>query len=200
LLSVLVSGEKQGVYTREEVLSNAVLLLVTGHKTTLNLLGNGTLAFIHHPDQWYQLKQDPAGRAGRATEECLRYDAPVKSLQRIAAEDVELYGKRLRKNDRVLWVISSANRDPEAFPAPDRFDIARDPKTGRRVPLFHPRWQRWSRHFAWSEDFMIIVGHTATGRVTVAALHLDRPELLNLRRVLRAVGEHPPAGDLPAGV
>src|SRR5438552_1409746 len=116
LLSVLVSGEKQGVYTREEVMSNAILLLVAGHETTLNLLGNGTLAFIQHPDQWHQLKQDPAGRVVRATEECLRYDAPVKSRGRTAVEDVELHGKRIRQNDRVLCFISAANRDPEVFP------------------------------------------------------------------------------------
>jgi cytochrome P450 len=127
LLSVLVSGEKQGVYTREEVLANAILLLQAGHETTINLLCNGILAFIQHPDQWHQLKQDPAGRAVRATEECLRYDAPVKSLGRTAVEDVELHGKRIRQHDRVLWFISAANRDPRVFPEPDRFHIARDP-------------------------------------------------------------------------
>jgi len=62
-----------------------------------------------------------------ATEECLRYDPPVKSLQRIAAEDVELRGNVLRKLDRARWFIPSANRDPGKFPEPDRFDIARDP-------------------------------------------------------------------------
>src|SRR5262249_1838158 len=127
LLSVLVSGEKQGVYTREEVLANAILLLQAGHETTINLLCNGILAFIQHPDQWHQLKQDPAGRAVRATEECLRYDAPVKSLGRTAVEDVELHGKHIRQNDRILWFISAANRDPRVFPEPDRFNIARDP-------------------------------------------------------------------------
>ncbi|MCZ6678117.1 MAG: HNH endonuclease signature motif containing protein [Candidatus Poribacteria bacterium] len=69
---------------------------------------------------------------------------------------------------------------------------ARDAQTGRRVSLFNPRRQRWSRHFTWSEDFMFIIGRTATGRTTVEALHLNRAELLNLRRVLHAVGEHPP--------
>jgi len=69
---------------------------------------------------------------------------------------------------------------------------ARDPRTGRVVPLFHPRRQRWSRHFGWSEGFLFIVGRSATGRATVEALHLNRPELLNLRRILRAAGEHPP--------
>ena len=71
---------------------------------------------------------------------------------------------------------------------------APDPQTGHLMPLFHPRRQRWSRHFVWSEDFMLITGRTATGRATIAALHMNGPELLNLRRVLWAVGEHPPAG------
>jgi hypothetical protein len=69
---------------------------------------------------------------------------------------------------------------------------ARDPQTGRVVPLFNPRRQRWSQHFAWSEDALFVIGRTATGRATVEALHLNRAELLNLRRVLQAAGEHPP--------
>jgi 5-methylcytosine-specific restriction endonuclease McrA len=67
-----------------------------------------------------------------------------------------------------------------------------DPQTGRMVRLFHPRHQRWSRHFTWSEDFTVIIGRTATGRATVAALHFNRLELCNLRRLLRAIGAHPP--------
>lgn len=70
---------------------------------------------------------------------------------------------------------------------------AHDPETGRRVPLFHPRRQKWSRHFAWSDDFTHIIGRTATGRATVEALQLNRPELVNLRRILHGAGEHPPA-------
>ena len=69
---------------------------------------------------------------------------------------------------------------------------AHDPQTGQLVSLFNPRRQRWSRHFAWSEDTLLIVGRTAIGRATVETLQLNRPELLNLRRVLRAAGEHPP--------
>jgi hypothetical protein len=72
---------------------------------------------------------------------------------------------------------------------------ARDPQTGRVVPLFNPRRQRWPQHFEWSKDFRLVVGRTATGRATVAALHLNRAELVNLRRALRAVGEHPPDAD-----
>jgi cytochrome P450 len=126
-ISVLASGEKAGVFTRHQVLVNTSLLLLAGHETTINLLCNGTLAFINHPDQWELLKQDPEGRAKLATEECLRYDSPVKSIQRIASEDVEMRDKVIRKNDRVRWFISSANRDPAMFQNPDTFDINRWP-------------------------------------------------------------------------
>src|ERR671915_429656 len=127
LLSVLAEAEKRGVYNREETLSNALLLLVAGHETTINLICNGTLSFIRHPKQWELFKQGPSAKTARATEECLRYDSPVKSIQRIATEDVELRGKVIRKDDRVRWFITSANRDPEVFPEPARFDIERYP-------------------------------------------------------------------------
>jgi cytochrome P450 len=126
-ISVLARGEKQGVFNRHQVLVNTSLLLLAGHETTINLLCNGTLAFTRHPDQWELLKENPGERAKEATEECLRYDSPVISIQRIATEDVEMRGKVLRKNDRVRWFISSANRDPEAFPNPEMFDIFRQP-------------------------------------------------------------------------
>ncbi len=70
---------------------------------------------------------------------------------------------------------------------------ARDPVSNNIVPLYHPRHQRWRDHFAWSDDFTLIVGLTPTGRATIQALHLNREELVNLRRVLYAMGEHPPA-------
>lgn len=70
-----------------------------------------------------------------------------------------------------------------------------DPVTGQRVPLFHPRRQRWRDHFTWSEDFSLIVGLTGIGRATVEALHLNRPSLVNLRRVLFGAGEHPPVDE-----
>jgi hypothetical protein len=69
---------------------------------------------------------------------------------------------------------------------------ARDPKTGRLVRLFNPRRQHWSRHFTWDEGFTLIRGRTAVGRVTVEALRLNRAGLVNLRRALRGIGEHPP--------
>ena len=127
LLSVLARGETTGVFTRDQVVANAILLLLAGHETTINLICNGTLAFIEHPEQWERFKQDPAQLMKPATEECLRYDAPVKSIQRIAAEDVEMRGKVLKKDERVRWFITSANRDPDKFPEPDTFDIQRYP-------------------------------------------------------------------------
>jgi cytochrome P450 len=130
LLSLLAVGETTGVLTRDAVVGNAITLLMAGHITTIDLICNGTLAFIQHPEQWELLKQrllqDPS-TVIRATEECLRYDGPIKSIQRIASEDVEMRGKVLRKNDRIRWFVCSANRDPEKFVDPDKFDISRWP-------------------------------------------------------------------------
>jgi len=126
LLSALAGGERRGVYTRQEVLANAIMVLFAGHETTISLIGNGILAFVRHPEQWASLRRKPSStRVAQATEECLRYDPPVKALQRIAVADVERRGKVMRKDDRILWCIASANRDPEVFERPDAFDISR---------------------------------------------------------------------------
>jgi cytochrome P450 len=126
-LSVLGGGERDGVFDRHQVLVNAALLLFAGHETTMNLICNGMLAFLRHPDAWAHLTDDPEGHVRLATEECLRYDAPVKSTQRIAAVDVDLGGRRIRAGDRIRWIIAAANRDPSAFENPDTFDISRQP-------------------------------------------------------------------------
>ena len=126
LLSVLATGEKDGSLSRDEVLGNTLLLLVAGHQTTINLIGNGILALLRHPDHWAQLQRD-ATRITHATEEVLRYDAPVKRAPRIAAAEVALHGKTIRQGERVLLVLSAANRDPRQFADPDTFDITRDP-------------------------------------------------------------------------
>jgi hypothetical protein len=68
----------------------------------------------------------------------------------------------------------------------------RDPVSGDLVPLYHPRNQQWSDHFAWNEDFSLIIGLTATGRATVETLQINREGVVNLRRVLYTMGEHPP--------
>ena len=126
-ISVLAGGEKSGVFTREQVLVNTGLLLLAGHETTINLICNGTRAFMNNRDQWDLLKTDPQGMMVRATEEALRYDSPVKSIQRLASEDVEMRGKQIKKDDRIRWFISSANRDPNKFENPNTMDITRWP-------------------------------------------------------------------------
>jgi hypothetical protein len=68
-----------------------------------------------------------------------------------------------------------------------------DPVSGALVPLYHPRRQRWRDHFAWNDDFTLVIGLTPIGRATVEALQLNREGLVNLRRILYAIGEHPPA-------
>ncbi len=126
-ISVLAEAEGRGIFTRHQVLVNTALLLFAGHETTMNLICNGTRALLRHPDQWATLCADPAGRVRVATEECLRYDPPVKSTQRIATADVPLRSHVIKAGDRLRWFIAAANRDPEAFDQPDRFDITRQP-------------------------------------------------------------------------
>ena len=126
-ISVLAGGEKAGVFTREQVLVNTSLLLLAGHETTINLICNGTLSLMRNRDQWDLLQDDPAGMMVRVTEEALRYDPPVKSIQRIASQDVEMRGKLIQKDDRIRWFIPSANRDPNKFEKPDTMDVTRWP-------------------------------------------------------------------------
>ena len=128
LLSVICQGEIMGAYTRDEVLANALLLLVAGHETTNDLISNGVLAFAQRPDQFDLLRADPDGGIVNAVEEVLRYDSPLKSVQRIATQEVAMDdGSRIGEGDRVRWVISSANRDPAVFDNPDDLDISRNP-------------------------------------------------------------------------
>lgn len=128
LLSVICKGEIMGAYTRDEVLANALLLLIAGHETTNDLISNGVLAFAQHSDQFDLLRTDPDAHIVNAVEEVLRYDSPLKSIQRVATQDVDMGdGQRVGKDDRVRWVISSANRDPDVFEEPDSVDITRDP-------------------------------------------------------------------------
>jgi cytochrome P450 len=127
LISQVMNGVREGVFDRTDALQNLVLLIVAGHETTINLICNSVVAFARHPDQWDRLRADPNGLTGLAVEECLRYDPPVKSIERVATADTELNGKLIRAGERVRWFISSANRDPSRFPSPDTFDIGRKP-------------------------------------------------------------------------
>ncbi len=125
LLSNLLAAEEHGnKLTTAELLATVVTMFVAGHETTTNLIGNGLLALLRHPDQLQQLRENPL-LITATTEESLRYDSPLFRMFRIAAEDIEMNGQRLRKGDAVSPMIGAANHDPDQFPNPDRFDIHR---------------------------------------------------------------------------
>jgi len=125
LLSSLIAAEEQGDrLTEGELLATCVLLFIAGHETTVNLIGNGLLALLQHPDQLERLRREP-GLISRAVEELLRFDSPVQRTARITNAEVELGGKTIPKGAFVVTAIGAANRDPAHFPDPDRLDIAR---------------------------------------------------------------------------
>jgi cytochrome P450 len=126
LISALVQAEEAGDRLSEgELLGMVFLLLVAGHETTVNLIGNGVLALLQHPDQLKKLRDDPS-LIKPAVEELLRYDGPVEtSTERFAREDVRIGETVIPQGEMVLVVISAADHDPERFPDPDALDITR---------------------------------------------------------------------------
>jgi cytochrome P450 len=128
LLSALIHLEEEGDrLDHAELLSMVQLLLIAGHETTVNLIGNGMLELLSHPDQLDLLRSRPALVDG-AIEEMLRFNGPVEtSFPRFAYEDVEIDGVTIPCGDQVIPVLLAANRDPAHFEDPDRFDISRHP-------------------------------------------------------------------------
>jgi cytochrome P450 len=125
ILSGLIAAEEQGDrLSSDELVSTALLILVAGYITTVNLIGNGTVALLAEPHQWHRLHEQPA-LAPAAVEEMLRYDSPVQMTSRVATEDVELDGRVIPKGESVILAIGGANRDPDAFDQPDRLRIDR---------------------------------------------------------------------------
>jgi cytochrome P450 len=128
LLTVLVHAEDEGDrLAEEELYATANILMVAGHETTTNLIGNGLLALLRHPDELRRLRQEPA-LISQAIEEMLRYDSPVQLVTRLAREDMALGGKTIRQGQLVHLMLGAANRDPQHFPAPDRLDVTRAPE------------------------------------------------------------------------
>ena len=126
LISALVHAEQAGdKLDRFELSSMVILLLVTGHETTVNLIGNGALTLIEHKEQLAQLRQNP-GLWPDAVEELLRYDGPVEtSTSRWAKRDVQMLGHTIRRGDLVRVVLASANRDETIFEAPQELRLDR---------------------------------------------------------------------------
>ena len=126
LLTALVEATQEGQHlSQEELVANMIILLSAGHETTSNLIGNGLLALLQHPDQMQKLRDEPDLIAS-AVEEMVRYDNPVQISYRSAAEDIEISGKCIHKGELVNSILAAGNRDPEHYSEPDRFDITRD--------------------------------------------------------------------------
>jgi pimeloyl-[acyl-carrier protein] synthase len=121
---LLAAQEQEDRLSSDELFSTCVLLLIAGHETTTNLIGNGMLALLRHPDQLALLRDAPS-LIRSAIEELLRYESPVQLTSRVAKEDVEIRGKHVRQGQEVCLGLAAANRDPDAFPDPDRLDITR---------------------------------------------------------------------------
>jgi cytochrome P450 len=164
LISALVEAEDKGSkLTEEELLANCVLLLVAGHETTVNLIGNGVLALLRNPDQRELLKGEPE-LIQSAVEEFLRYESPIQLVRRVAAEDMELGGQKIAKDDMLVVLLGACNRDPEVFPNPDKLDIRRSP----------------NKHIAFSEGIHFCLGASLArleGQIAISTLFKELPNI-----------------------
>jgi cytochrome P450 len=125
VISKVVAAEGEQI-TAAEMVPLCVLLFIAGFETTVNLISNGVLALLAHPEQWAALHSDPSLAAG-AVEEILRYDPPVQRTGRVALADSHLGGVDIRRGEFVVTLTGAANRDPAVYPEPARFDITRRP-------------------------------------------------------------------------
>ena len=125
LTSGLVHAEEHGdTLSENELISMIFLLIVAGHETTVNLIGNGTLALLQHPDQMRQLRADPS-LLPSAIEELLRYTPPVSITARWASEDIPMHGQVIHKGEVVFVSLSAADTDQQQFPDPEVLDLTR---------------------------------------------------------------------------
>ncbi len=171
LISALVQARVDGEsLTRSELISFCVLLLIAGNETTTNLIGNAVLCLDEHPQAAAELRQRPDLLEG-AIEEVLRYRSPIQAMFRIARPGATLDGQELPAGAPVLAWIGSANRDPEQFPDPDRFDIHRQP----------------NHHLAFGQGIHFCLGAPLArleARIALRAL-LQRPLVVDRERLER---------------
>ncbi|MFP6664325.1 MAG: cytochrome P450, partial [Deltaproteobacteria bacterium] len=127
LMSAMIAAEDKGERLEEsDLLALCVLLLVAGHETTANLIGNSVVALLRNPAERERLTREPE-LLPTAINEFLRYDSPIVLTDRAVIEDCELGGRRMRKGQLVGIALAAANRDPAQFANPDRLDVGRDP-------------------------------------------------------------------------
>ncbi|MGH3928170.1 MAG: cytochrome P450, partial [Pseudonocardiaceae bacterium] len=125
IISALIAVQERGdQLTDDELLSTCFMLLTAGDQTTTNVIGNGTLALLRHPDQLGRLQQDPT-LVRPAIDELVRYDTPSQIIIRVVAETTQIGGQTLNDGDLVYLVLAATNRDPARFPDPDQLDLSR---------------------------------------------------------------------------
>ncbi|HEV8438018.1 MAG TPA: cytochrome P450 [Methylomirabilota bacterium] len=172
MLSALIAAEEAGdKLSEEELLATCILLLVAGHETTVNLIGNGTLALLRHPAELRRLREAPTLIAS-AVEELLRYDGPVQRTARIPSEDVTIGDRTIAKGELVMPFIGAADRDPAQFRDPDRLDITRG--DNRHIAF------GWGIHFCLGAPLARVEGqiaiNTLVQRLPKLALATDTPQ------------------------
>jgi cytochrome P450 len=148
-LSAEVNGDR---FTDEEVIANTIVTMVGGLETTTNLIGNGLLTLLRHPEKFAELRGDSTLIPG-AVEELLRFESPSQHTARITPEETVIGGQQIRKRDAVIAVMGAANRDPERFPDPDRLDF-------RRPDNRHLAFG-WGPHFCFGASLARIEGQVA---------------------------------------
>jgi pimeloyl-[acyl-carrier protein] synthase len=180
LLSALITArEHHDMFTDDELFSTFLLLFDAGQVTTTNLIGNGMLALLRHPDQLAQLRDNPA-LSTTAVAELLRYDGPVQFTGRIATDDLTIDDKLIRKGENVTLVLAAANRDPAQFPEPDRLDISR--QVNRHLAFGH------GIHFCLGASLALLEAQTALNAflqrlssIRLAQTNLEWHESINFR-------------------
>ena len=132
ILSTLVHAHAaEGKLTQDELSATAMLLLAAGFETTVNLIGNGAALLVEHPDQRERLRAEPT-LWPNAVDEMLRFDSPVQRTGRMAQRDTEVAGVPVAAGQPVMTLLGGANRDPDVFAEPQRFDVGR-PNAGDHV-------------------------------------------------------------------
>jgi cytochrome P450 len=174
LIHALATAEVDGDrLSEEEVIANTIVTMVGGQETTTNLIGNGLLSLLRHPQAWAQLQADHT-LLPSTVEELLRYESPSQHTARLAPEDVELGGKTIKKRQAVIAVMGAANRDPERFEEPDRLDLAR--QDNRHVAF------AWASHFCFGAPLARLEGEIVLESVLRRMPELSlKPEPLNWR-------------------
>lgn len=149
LMTAEINGDR---FTEEEIIANSIIVMAGGQETTTNLIANGLLTLLRHPDQLQRLMADP-GLMHSAIEELLRFETPVLQTARLAPYDTVLGGKKIRKRQAVIAVMAAANRDPERFPDPNRLDLGRP--DNRHLAF------GWAAHFCFGAALARLEGRIA---------------------------------------